>query len=249
MTTLRSSTLPLAVGALCRRLSAAAFASALVLGIPAQALPAPPVDRAAEGLARGTALVQAGRFADAIPELERADQLAGGRSAAIEVALARAYAGAGAHARALDEARAALALDPLGNTGIEARILLCQNRPEAAGGGETGEAPRKGDGGGERPQILYRVNPQYPPELRRSRAQGTVTLEAVIDEEGCVASARVLHGAAPGFDAAALAAVMQWVFRPALADGQAVKVSYVLTTTFEIEKGTPPPAAPGGDVR
>jgi TonB family protein len=223
---------------------AAILAAALVLTAPARAQSTAP-QAADEALRHGNALVQAGRFADAIPELERADQLAGARSAAIRVVLARAYAGAGAHAEARDLALAALSLEPAGTTADEARVLLCQNRPEPAGDATEGEAPRQVGGAVARPEILYRVNPKYPPDLRKAHATGTVIVDAIIDEEGCVSAAHVLRGAAPGFDAAALEAVMQWVFRPATADGQPVKVLYTLTTNFAID--TTPPRAPGAE--
>ncbi len=234
MTTIHPLARFVALRGLHRTLGAAAFAAVLALGAPVQAQPATTAEGSTTALESGKALVQAGRFAEAIPELETADQLAGGRSAEAAVALARAYAGAGAHARALDEARAALARDPAANVANEAHIVICQNRPEATENAPA-DAPRKVGDGVTRPQIIYRVSPQYPPDLRKARAQGTVVLDAVIDEDGCVSAARVLRGAAPGFDAAALAAVMQWVFRPAIADGQPVKVSYTLTTSFAVE--------------
>lgn len=219
-----------------------AFALAAVAS--AQSTPAAPTDRSAAALASGQALVQAGRFADAIPELERADRLAGGRSAAIAVALARAYAGAGAHARALEEAREALARNSDVNTGNEARILLCQNRPEAAADVDPAEAARKVGDGVAPPQIIHRVSPPYPAALRKARLDGTVVVLATVDEDGCVAAAGVTRGAAPEFDAAALAAVRQWVYRPAIAEGQPVRVTCTLTIKFDVEKTPPPPYPP-----
>jgi len=100
----------------------------------------------------------------------------------------------------------------------------------------VGDPPRKVEGNVQRPQILFRVSPEYPADLRKSRAEGTVVVGAIIDEEGCVVSPEVLRGAAPGFDAAALAAVGQWVFRPATLDGQPVRVRYTLTINFNVEK-------------
>jgi TonB family protein len=227
---------------------------AISTAISASAQPNPSAasgDRSAAALASGRALVQAGRFADAIPELENADQLAGGRSPEVAVALARAYAGAGAHAKAEDEARAALAMAPDRNVAREARVLVCQNRPEPAGGGESEGAQvlRKIGDGVSRPEIISRITPSYPAEMRKARVGGTVILDASIDEDGCVAAARVLRGAAPELDASALAAVMQWVFEPATAEGQPVKVAYTLTVNFAVETEAPPPAAapaPGG---
>ena len=43
-----------------------------------------------------------------------------------------------------------------------------------------------------------------------------------------------------GLGLAAAEAVCGWRFRPATLDGEPVKVYYVLTVNFEVEKGPPP---------
>jgi TonB family protein len=219
-----------------RPASAAGLLGAALLASPAALAAQPPGSQAVdEALRRGSALVQEGHFAEAIPQLEEADQFAGGRSAAARVALARAYAGAGAHVKAQAKARAALDLEPTGVIADEAYVLICQNRPETVEVA-AGDPPRKVEGAVTRPRILFRVGPQYPPDLRESHAEGTVILEAILDEDGCISSAQVVRGAAPEFDEAALAAVRQWVFHPATVDGQPVKVRYTLTVNFTTEK-------------
>ena len=90
---------------------------AAVTAAPAAPAAAPALPAATPGvedaLKRGQALLDKRQFVEAAKELERADQLAGGRSAAVDVALAQAYDGVGVRPKAIAAARAAIALDPL----------------------------------------------------------------------------------------------------------------------------------------
>lgn len=74
---------------------------------------------------------------------------------------------------------------------------------------------------------------RFPPQARKAGIQGTVILEAVIDQEGCVRHPRVLKGV-PHLDGAALAAVRSWTFRPAKLNDKDVAVYYVLSVPFKL---------------
>src|SRR6185295_4776652 len=122
----------------------------------------------------------------------------------------------------------------------EAHVLLCQVRshlpddsPQA--GGEILEIKRVG-GDISRPEILFKVNPQYTEEARKAGTNGTVILEAIIDQEGCVRNVRALQEVPNGMTEAGMAAVRQWVFSPAVLAGKPVKVYYVLTINFRVDK-------------
>lgn len=86
------------------------------------------------------------------------------------------------------------------------------------------------------PVLVHRVVPGYPEAARRARLQGVVVIEAVIDREGAVAEARVLGDTARlGVLAeAALRAVREWRYRPALLEGHPVAVRLTLTVTFSL---------------
>lgn len=84
------------------------------------------------------------------------------------------------------------------------------------------------------PVVITRVEPIYPDDARRARVTGIVILEAIIDEEGNVANARVLKPLPFGLDQAALDAVRQWRFRPGTLDGKPVKVLFNLTINFRL---------------
>lgn len=84
------------------------------------------------------------------------------------------------------------------------------------------------------PKVLTRVDPIYPAEAKAARIQGVVIVEATISPTGAVESARVIKGLPLGLDEAALLAVRQWTFQPAMKDGQPVGVVYSLVTNFKL---------------
>jgi protein TonB len=67
----------------------------------------------------------------------------------------------------------------------------------------------------------------------RARVEGTVTIEALVDEQGHVADARVIKSI-PLLDQSALEAARQWEFKPALLDGKPVPVLVVLELNFTL---------------
>lgn len=73
--------------------------------------------------------------------------------------------------------------------------------------------------------------PPYPPAARAVRAEGPVTVQVLIDEDGNVVSASAVSGH-PLLRAAAAAAARQAKFSPTMLSGQPVKVSGVITYNF-----------------
>ncbi|HWM90193.1 MAG TPA: TonB family protein [Thermoanaerobaculia bacterium] len=80
------------------------------------------------------------------------------------------------------------------------------------------------------PKRLFGKAPDYP---RGVKQQGTVVVEAIIDEQGCIPNLRVCKSLHPTLDLSTLEAVRRWVFRPAELDGKPVKVYYTLTVHFK----------------
>ena len=74
----------------------------------------------------------------------------------------------------------------------------------------------------------------YPPIGKAVRAQGTVTVQIVVDENGDVLSAHAVSGH-PLLQAAAVEAARQAKFTPTRLSGEPVKVSGVLTYNFALE--------------
>jgi len=84
------------------------------------------------------------------------------------------------------------------------------------------------------PELTQRIEPSYPEPARIARIEGRVILQAVIDERGAVEDVRVLRSV-PTLDAAAVAAVRQWRYRPALLEGRPVRVYFTVVVTFKLQ--------------
>jgi len=79
--------------------------------------------------------------------------------------------------------------------------------------------------------LVHRVEPVYPPIALATHLTGTVRLQAVISTDGAIERLQVLSGN-PILAQAALKAVQQWRYQPALLNGQAVEVETFITVNF-----------------
>lgn len=84
------------------------------------------------------------------------------------------------------------------------------------------------------PVVVYQVQPEYTPEGREARAQGTVELVATVREDGTVKVERVTKSIGYGLDESAAAAVEKWRFRPGTKDGQPVAVTTTINVSFSL---------------
>ena len=87
------------------------------------------------------------------------------------------------------------------------------------------------------PVATQKVDPAYPLELMRRNVQGTVTLYAVIRNDGSVSDVRVLRGVDDRLDQYARAALAHWRFRPATKNGTAVDLEAVVMIPFKPVRG------------
>jgi TonB family protein len=83
------------------------------------------------------------------------------------------------------------------------------------------------------PEATQKVDPAYPMELMRRNIQGTVTLYAVIRNDGSVSDVRVLRGVDDQLDQYARSALARWHFRPATKNGAAVDLEAVVMIPFK----------------
>jgi len=83
------------------------------------------------------------------------------------------------------------------------------------------------------PRPLTQTRPAYPPDAFKSKIEGTVLTEILIGADGRVLRARIVKSV-PGLDAAALAAVRQWTFAPALKNGRPVPTVATAPVSFRI---------------
>lgn len=84
------------------------------------------------------------------------------------------------------------------------------------------------------PVKVVDVAPVYPAIARTAHVQGVVILEAVLDAQGAVESARVLRSV-PLLDQAALDAVRQWRYTPTQLNGRPVPVIITVTVNFMLQ--------------
>jgi protein TonB len=97
-----------------------------------------------------------------------------------------------------------------------------------------GPQPIRVGGNIKAPAKIRDVRPVYPQEALDARASGVVILEAIVDPEGNVKTARVVRSI-PILDQAAIDAVKQWQFVPTLLNGVAVPVIMTVTVNFTLQ--------------
>ncbi len=83
--------------------------------------------------------------------------------------------------------------------------------------------------------LLYRVEPLYPREAREQHIEGTVVVHLQIGTDGHVRSSRELSGPAP-LVPAALAAVREWRYIPALLNGQPIDTEKDVSVEFQLSR-------------
>jgi len=132
--------------------------------------------------------------------------------------------------------------DPRGSKdGIEG-VPFDPNGRGAGGGHEkvaavpASDEPIRVFGAVTRPVIIDGPQPRYTETARRAGVQGTVIVEAVINEQGRVTDVRVLKTLPMGLDQAAVDAVRSWRFKPATLGSKPVKVFYTLTVNFTLQR-------------
>jgi TonB family protein len=86
----------------------------------------------------------------------------------------------------------------------------------------------------ENPVPTKKVDAVYPEEAKQKRVEGEVALDVTIGADGLVKNA-VVKKSIPELDAAALAAIKQWEFRPGRVNGKPVQVVVTLTFSFRLE--------------
>jgi protein TonB len=83
------------------------------------------------------------------------------------------------------------------------------------------------------PTLLRRVEPAYPALALNAHVEGTVILEAIIDDNGTVRSVKVLRSVSL-LDKAAVAAVEQWSYSPVILNGRPVPVILTVVVSFRL---------------
>ena len=85
----------------------------------------------------------------------------------------------------------------------------------------------------ELPEAITKVSPEYPDIARQANVDGTVLMQVLVGKDGKVKDAKVVKSVAM-LDAAALAAVRQWIFKPALSNNKPVAVWVAVPMKFTL---------------
>lgn len=75
----------------------------------------------------------------------------------------------------------------------------------------------------KRPEPISQTPPVYPPELKKAKIAGVVTVVFILGEDGRVQDPRIENSSRPEFEKPALEAIRRWRFRPGMKDGQPVR--------------------------
>lgn len=83
-------------------------------------------------------------------------------------------------------------------------------------------------------RLVSQVKPVYAPELQQLGLEGTVVMKAVISKVGAVLSPKVVNTVDSRLAQAALDAVSQWQYQPALLNGEPVETITTITLDFQL---------------
>lgn len=108
---------------------------------------------------------------------------------------------------------------------------------EATGGAPSSAKTRsivhQGSAGMTAANVIFSPAPAYPAEASAARVEGQVTVQAVVNPEGKVVSARALSGP-PVLRDAATEAVHRWRYSPLLDNGKPISVTTVAILDFKV---------------
>lgn len=91
----------------------------------------------------------------------------------------------------------------------------------------TGNIDIKTETGIVKPTYKFRVEPKYPDSAKKAEKEGTVILEATIDENGVPKDIVALTNLGFGFEEAAIEALKKTTFRPATKGGKTIALEKV----------------------
>ena len=105
-------------------------------------------------------------------------------------------------------------------------------RAEGASRERAAAKPRIADRG---PEPVARLQPKYPPTAYRNREEGSVLVRVDVDANGVPGEVTLVRrSGSRDLDNAALAAVRQWHFRPAIENGKAVASAVEVPVDFKL---------------
>ena len=83
--------------------------------------------------------------------------------------------------------------------------------------------------------LIKKVPPIYPPLARAQHIQGTVRFAVTIEKDGTIRNVRLVSGHAL-LAPSALQAVKQWLYRPAMVNGNPIEATTQVDVTFTLNQ-------------
>jgi periplasmic protein TonB len=86
----------------------------------------------------------------------------------------------------------------------------------------------------EPPSVVTSVSPAYPESAMKDSLEGVIYLGVLIGKDGKVKDVEVKKGVREDLNAAAIAAIRQWVFKPPMKKKAAVEAMVVVPVKFKL---------------
>ncbi len=124
-------------------------------------------------------------------------------------------------------------VDPNALQSIDTKTVPADGDPFAAAAArhDAPAAPLPIGGDVKEAQLIKSVPPEYPSLAKAQHVSGKVQMDALIDASGNVSAVKILSGPTL-LHRAALDAVKQWKYKPAMLDGQATSMHLTVTVEF-----------------
>ena len=84
------------------------------------------------------------------------------------------------------------------------------------------------------PRVLSKVDPNYTPEAKDAKVEGTVVVDLEVHPDGRAHNLRIERALDPGLDQNALDAISFWRFQPATKNGKPVVVKATIEINFKL---------------
>lgn len=116
-------------------------------------------------------------------------------------------------------------------------LLTTPGKKGLSTGGAMGGAigPVRAVGAIKPPRLIKKVNPVYPEAAKAAGIEGIVILEVETDEKGNVVRTTLLRSV-PLLDQAAIEAVKQWQYEPAIINGKPTGIIFTVTVSFRLNR-------------
>jgi protein TonB len=85
-------------------------------------------------------------------------------------------------------------------------------------------------------KLVRQVKPVYPQDLKDQGITGVVRIKAIISKTGDLLNPVVVNTVNPAMAQAALDAVKQWQYSPALLNGRPIEIMTSIDVAFELDQ-------------